>query len=187
MKLLPNAISFSRIALSLLMLLITPASALFLIIYLLCGLSDIADGYIARHYRMQTNFGAKLDSLADFIFWIIVFYILIFRTNFAIDLFILSISLIVAAVRLINFIITRNKFKQWAMMHTLGNKLTGLVLFLVFPLWVYFGVVPYVLAIIPLLSSLEEGIILLTTESYDVNRKSIYQSKENADIIRNLK
>lgn len=177
MKLIPNIISFSRIALSLLLLLLTASSSLFLIIYLLCGLSDIVDGYIARHYRVQSNFGAKLDSLADFIFWIIVFYILIFRTNFVIDFFIISISLFVAAVRLLNFIITRNKFKQWAMMHTLGNKLTGLVLFLVFPLWVYFGLVPYLLAIIPLLSSLEEGIILLTTDSYDVNRKSIYPSK----------
>ncbi len=160
------------------MLLLTASSGLFLITYLLCGLSDIADGYIARHYHVETNLGAKLDSLADFIFWVVIFYVLIFRTDFKIDLFILSISIIVAAVRLVNFIITRNKFKQWAMMHTLGNKLTGLALFLVLPLWVYFGLVPYFLAIIPLLSSLEEGVILLTADSYDVNRKSIYKSKK---------
>ncbi|WFR55581.1 CDP-alcohol phosphatidyltransferase family protein [Anaerocolumna sp. AGMB13025] len=177
MKLLPNLLSFARIALSILMLLLTVSSGLFLIIYLFCGLSDIADGYIARHYHVETNLGAKLDSLADFIFWLIVFYILIVRINFEIDSFILTISILVASVRLINFIITRNKFKQWGMMHTLGNKLTGLVLFLAFPLWVYLGVVPYFLAVIPLLSSLEECLILLTADTYDINRKSIWQSK----------
>jgi len=159
------------------MLLIPAASGLFLIIYLFCGLTDIADGYIARHYHAETNFGAKLDSLADFIFWGITIYILLFRTNFEFNLFLISICIIIAAIRLMNFIITRYKFKQWAMMHTFGNKLTGLALFLIYPLWIYFNLIPYFVIIIPLLSALEEGIILLIAKSYDVNKKSICGSK----------
>ncbi|BCJ94000.1 CDP-alcohol phosphatidyltransferase [Anaerocolumna cellulosilytica] len=177
MKLIPNILSLARIALSVLLLLIPAASGLFLIIYLLCGLTDIADGYIARHYHAATTFGAKLDSLADFIFWGIVIYVLLFRTDFKINMFIIGICIIIAAIRLMNFIITRYKFKQWAMMHTYGNKLTGLALFLIYPFWIYWNLAPYFVIIIPLLSALEEGVILLISKSYDVNRKSIWEFK----------
>lgn len=36
-----------------------------LIVYLIACLSDMADGYIARHYNQITNFGKFMDPLAD--------------------------------------------------------------------------------------------------------------------------
>lgn len=36
-----------------------------LIVYLLACLSDMADGYIARHYNQITDFGKFMDPLAD--------------------------------------------------------------------------------------------------------------------------
>ena len=36
-----------------------------LIVYLVACLSDMADGYIARHYNQITNFGKFMDPLAD--------------------------------------------------------------------------------------------------------------------------
>ena len=36
-----------------------------LIVYIIACLSDMADGYIARHYQQVTNFGKLMDPLAD--------------------------------------------------------------------------------------------------------------------------
>ena len=36
-----------------------------LIVYIIACLSDMADGYIARHYHQITNFGKFMDPLAD--------------------------------------------------------------------------------------------------------------------------
>lgn len=42
-------------------------------LYLLGGLSDAIDGMVARKLGQASDFGAKLDTIADFIFAIAVF------------------------------------------------------------------------------------------------------------------
>ena len=68
MKYLPNIITIIRIPLSIAMLLVTPFSMFFWIFYLSCGLTDIIDGFLARKLHQESKFGAKLDSISDFIF-----------------------------------------------------------------------------------------------------------------------
>lgn len=68
MKQLPNIISAVRIAGSLGLLLCDVTGVVFWIIYGLCGISDIADGWLARRLKCVTKKGALLDSLADICF-----------------------------------------------------------------------------------------------------------------------
>jgi len=67
MKEILNYISFSRIILSFILIFVEPLSAAFYAIYIICGLSDIMDGFIARKTGTTSKLGAKLDSIADMI------------------------------------------------------------------------------------------------------------------------
>lgn len=46
-------------------------SVMFYLMYLLCGLSDMIDGTIARKTNTASKFGAKLDTAADFVFIVV--------------------------------------------------------------------------------------------------------------------
>ena len=76
MKSVANYLSISRIAFSLALLIPKPFSPIFLLIYLIIGLSDILDGYIARKTCSTSKLGEKLDSMADIIFDVILIIIL---------------------------------------------------------------------------------------------------------------
>ena len=47
MRSIPNCISFSRIIFSLILIFVKPISVVFYVIYIICGFSDIMDGFIA--------------------------------------------------------------------------------------------------------------------------------------------
>lgn len=65
MKLVPNCITLSRTLLALLLFWLEPLGAGFTIVYILCGITDMLDGPIARKTGTISSLGAKLDSLAD--------------------------------------------------------------------------------------------------------------------------
>ena len=126
-KYIPNIITASRIVCSVFLLLIEPLSLWFLIIYLLCGISDIFDGYIARRTKSNSQFGATLDSVADAIF--IGVLLIIFIPMFQWPLWILYWIGTIALVRFISLAVGFVKYHTFAFLHTYANKLTGLLLF----------------------------------------------------------
>ena len=63
-----NIVTSCRILFSILMLFPPAFSAWFYTMYLFCGLTDMVDGTIARKTNTDSKFGARLDSVADFIF-----------------------------------------------------------------------------------------------------------------------
>lgn len=67
MKTTANKITIARVILIPMFLILAYAgqSLAALIVYIIACLSDMADGYIARHYNQITNFGKFMDPLAD--------------------------------------------------------------------------------------------------------------------------
>ena len=63
-----NIVTCCRILFSVLILFSPVFSAWFYSLYLLCGITDMVDGTIARKTNTANEFGARLDSAADFVF-----------------------------------------------------------------------------------------------------------------------
>ncbi len=67
LKTTANKITLLRIALIPVFLLLAYAGRTIpaLLVFIIASLSDMADGYVARHYNQITNFGKFMDPLAD--------------------------------------------------------------------------------------------------------------------------
>ena len=74
MKHIPNILSASRIALCLPLLMVDAMTLTFWGLYLIAGITDMLDGFLARKWGMESKFGARLDNLADFVFVLAVGY-----------------------------------------------------------------------------------------------------------------
>ena len=74
MKHLPNILSASRIALCPPLLLADAMTVPFWVLYVIAGTTDMLDGFLARRWGVESKFGARLDSLADFVFVLAVGY-----------------------------------------------------------------------------------------------------------------
>ena len=72
---LPNFLTGLRIILSMVLLTTGPFSVPFFVVYLICGGTDVLDGYIARKFNIATDFGARFDSFADSIFFLTAIFI----------------------------------------------------------------------------------------------------------------
>ena len=103
MKSIPNYISFSRIIFSLTLIFVKPLSVAFYTIYIICGLSDILDGFIARKTGTTSRLGAKLDSLADIIMIGILLFLLYPIINPKIEIIIWVI--LIGIIRLVAMIV----------------------------------------------------------------------------------
>ena len=59
-----NKMTAVRILLSVILLFLPVFSLSFWILYLLAGFSDMADGWIARHWNLVSKTGERLDSVS---------------------------------------------------------------------------------------------------------------------------
>ncbi len=175
MKRIPDIITFLRIAAAVMLLFTTPFSIIFYLLYSWCGFSDILDGYLARKKGWSSDFGAKWDSFADMVFVVIMF--IVFIPILAWTRIILYGIGIVIAFKLLSLIIGFAKFHTFAYIHTYLNKVTGLVLFsfpFLYPI-LDMGILAAVLWVTAIISATEECLILITSTTWDSNRKSLWK------------
>ena len=139
MNRIPNILSALRILGAILLLLIYPVSVAFWVIYGLCGISDMLDGYLARKLRAESKTGAMLDSVADICFVACCAIRLIPVVHIPTWLWIWAG--VIAAIKIANQVSALIVCKRFCFPHTKANKLTGLLLFLSVPT-VFWSIIP---------------------------------------------
>jgi CDP-diacylglycerol--glycerol-3-phosphate 3-phosphatidyltransferase len=171
MKWIANVISIARIFLILTLFLIRPLSVGFFVIYIICGISDMLDGYVARKLGTQSKFGEKLDSAADLIMVTVLIIILYPIINMPLTITYWIVGIVI--IRILSMIIVFIKYKTFGILHTIGNKVTGLMLFL-FPIIIQSEVLIYLLCITASISAIEELFIHILSKEFNGNQKSIF-------------
>jgi len=89
------------------------------------------DGFIARRTKTESDFGAKLDSIADLVF--IVCALIKISPLLSLDAWLYWWAGTIALIKIVAWIIALVRFKKWDTFHTILNKVAGLLLF-VWPL-----------------------------------------------------
>ena len=171
---IPNALTVLRMVLAVSLVFLPLLSGWFLIVYLLAGLSDLLDGFLARRLGVSSRFGAMLDSTADFLFCGVLLFL--FLPAFHWPLWALLWAAAIALLRLTALAICYVKFRKLAFLHTYANKATGFLL-LCFPFLLRFlglNATAILLCAVATVSAAEELVILLTSGALRLNRSSIF-------------
>ena len=141
-KHIANIITLSRIVFSLPLLFIPLSSVWFYALYLLCGLSDMVDGTMARRTNSASEFGARLDTVSDFVFMTVA--LIKFVPYLHIPTWLWAWIGIIAMMKLGNAAWGFIREKKLISPHTVLNKVTGLLLFLL-PMTISFIELTYTL------------------------------------------
>ena len=162
MKHIPNIITALRIVGAFGLLFYDFRSAVFWTLYLVCGLSDMLDGFLARRLRCESKAGASLDSVADLAFVVCCCVKLIPVLNLPFWLWIWAGAIVV--VKVINQISALVMYKKFCFPHTFANKATGLLLFVAVPLTIFLEAsVPMVVtAALATFAAVQEGHFIRT-------------------------
>ncbi|CDM69378.1 putative phosphatidylglycerophosphate synthase [Clostridium bornimense] len=174
MKNIPNIITIIRIFLSITFLFIKPYSITFYIIYILCGISDGADGYISRRTNTTSKLGSSLDTGADIIMVVILSVVLVPIIKFPLEIIIWIVLIFI--IRIIGILIAFYKYHKFVILHTYSNKLTGLSLFFAIIILKSINhlLVMSLVCIIASLASIEEIVIHSTKKDLDRDIKGIF-------------
>lgn len=175
MKHLANIITALRIVAAIVMLFFPPLTVPFLMFYTVCGVSDMVDGTVARKLGTAGGFGAKLDSVADFVFFLFAaFKMLPALWNLlpAVSLWLIAA---VALIKVASAVIGAIRFRKWCFLHTYLNKLTGAVVFLLpyFYRAGFFRTLIYIVCAVALLAATQELVCLIRMKEYNAEIRGL--------------
>lgn len=166
---IPDILSYSRMFGSLLLLVTAPLSWTYLAIYGYCHLSDVLDGYIARHSGGETSRGQILDSTADMVLMICLITSLLLYLDW--ETWMITWMAVIACIRIVSLGIGSSRFGHLALLHTYGNKFSGVLITLA-PFIIPFtdlSDIMLVLCIVAMASALEDLLINCCSRSLDRN------------------
>ena len=155
MKNLPNILSSLRIAGAVALLLSDVSSILFGVLYIVCGISDIADGWLARRLKCVTRTGALLDSLADICFVACCAWKLL--PILELPQWLWLWAGVIVAIKVVNQLLSLAMYKRFCFPHTLANKATGFLLFIAVPI-TFVSIIPIsIVTAIATFAAIHEG------------------------------
>lgn len=157
-----NIITGVRILCSILLLFIPVFSPTFYILYLVAGFTDMIDGTIARKTNTANEFGSRLDTIADIAF--VVVCMIKMLPVLTIPTWIYIWIGVIAIIKVFNIISGCILQKKFVAKHTIMNKVTGAVLFIL-PLTLSIVDLKYsggFICTIAILAALQEGYLIRT-------------------------
>ena len=156
-KHIANIITGCRIFGSALLLFFPVFSVQFYILYLFCGFTDMVDGTIARKTNSTSNFGSRFDTVADFVF--VAVSLIKILPAIQLPKFLWIWLSVIAIIKFSNIMMGIIYKKKLISLHTIMNKITGILLFLL-PLTLHFIELKYssvVVCSIATFSAIQEG------------------------------
>jgi cardiolipin synthase len=160
---------------------ISGRESLFAIMLIINLITDILDGWIARSFNMQTEFGARLDSIADIGTYILaIIGILLFKSEEFrpfLTSFYIFISLFIASN-----ILSLVKFKRLPSLHLYSWKIGGYIQGFFFFILFAFGFYPvlyYFMISWGIIAFSEHIIIQLIIKKMQSNAKGLFWVLKN--------
>lgn len=159
---IPNVVTGTRILLGFLLLAFPVFSLYFYLCYLLGGLTDMIDGPLARKMKVQSDFGAKLDTIADTVFAAAAASRVLPKIE--LSRMIWTWIGIIALIKIINILSGLIMNHIYPAVHSLANKGVGFLLF-IFPLtcqWIAPAKAATFLCAFATFAAVQEGHIIRT-------------------------
>ena len=160
-----NAITIFRIADSIALLFCPVFSPAFYVFYIMAGVSDMLDGFVARKTNTASRFGARLDTIADFVFVVVC----LIKLLLSIPAWLYVWIGIIAFIKAVNIVSGFAVQKTFISVHSAMNKVTGVLLFLL-PLTIPVLPLKYsaiVVCAIATFAAIQEGHLIRTGEIAD--------------------
>ena len=123
-----DAITFFRMAAAIVLLFCPVFSPAFYVFYIAAGLSDMLDGFVARKTDTVSILGARLDTIADFVFVAVCLIKLL--PVLRIPAWLYAWIGIIALIKVVNIISGLAVQKKLVAVHSVMNKAAGALLFL---------------------------------------------------------
>ncbi len=140
-----NIITGIRIALSVALLFCPVFSPVFYAFYITAGVSDMADGAVARKTGTVSEFGSRLDTIADIVF--VAACLIKVLPVLHVPVWLCIWIAVIAFIKAANIAAGYIRRKKFISVHSVINKVTGGLLF-VFPLTLSFIGFKYSAAVI---------------------------------------
>jgi len=174
----PNALSVYRIAAAPLILygIFSGHRMLFAWLVIINLVTDALDGFIARHWKMETSIGVKFDSIGDLTTDVLTLLGLVVLEQPFVMSYILPIGLLIGFY-LASQVLSLLRFHRLVSLHLYSSKLTNILLAVFFTAYFLVAYVPvlfYTMIVVGILGAIEEIAVLCFLKEHQENVRGLY-------------